>query len=258
MSEPTAPEAPPSSEGRQANGQFAKGNQFGPGNPFARKCAAFRAALMDAVTDQDIKDIAVKLRDDAKAGDKAAIKLLFQYVIGKPQPAVDPDTLDVQEMRGYVAAAFPPEVLEEMKRSVPLPLMLQIWPLFLFAKEQANIELAQKRNDQQDEKQRRRAERAQRKAERRQRRQEARQAQPKSPAIVPSPEENHSQAAAATTEAPPSANPAMWVEKVSEQDGVSPGSPRGDFLREQREEIDAGHRVGLGRWATSPSRQRGI
>ena len=32
----------------------------------------------------------VKLRDDAKAGDKAAIKLLFQYVIGKPQPAVDP------------------------------------------------------------------------------------------------------------------------------------------------------------------------
>ena len=104
MSEPTTSDAPPSSEGRQANGQFAKGNQFGPGNPFARKCAAFRAALMETVTEQDIKDIAVQLRDDAKAGDKAAIKLLFQYVIGKPQPAVDPDTLDVQEMRGYMAA----------------------------------------------------------------------------------------------------------------------------------------------------------
>jgi hypothetical protein len=227
MSEPISSDAPPSREGRQANGQFAKGNQFGPGNPFARKCAAFRAALMETVTDQDIKDIAVKLRDDAKAGDKAAIKLLFQYVIGKPQPAVDPDTLDVQEMRGYLAAAFPPEVLEEMKRSVPLPMMLQIWPLFLFAKEQANIELAQQRNDQQDERQRRRAERAQRKAERRQRRQEARQAQPKPPAIVPSPEEDNGQTAAAMAETPPSANGQNGSNGFAH--GNDAPSPNGDF-----------------------------
>jgi hypothetical protein len=206
MSEHAIPDASPSSEGRQANGQFAKGNQFGPGNPFARKCAAFRAALMEAVTEQDIHDIAAQLRDDAKAGDKAAVKLLVQYVIGKPQPAVDPDTLDVQEMRGYMAAAFPSEILEEMKHGLPLSLVLQIWPLFQFAKEQANIELAQKRNDQQDEKQRRREERAQRKAERRQRRQEARQAQPKPPAVVPSPEEDNGRTAAATTDAPPSTN----------------------------------------------------
>src|SRR5438309_718824 len=118
MSEPhTTAEATPSSSGRAADGRFAPGNKFGPGNPFARKCATFRAALMEAVTEQDIKDIAVKLRDDAKAGDKAAVKLLFQYVIGKPQPAVDPDTLDAQEMRTFAANSLPPATVAQMQQA---------------------------------------------------------------------------------------------------------------------------------------------
>jgi hypothetical protein len=177
MSEPANSAPSSSSEGRQANGQFAKGNQFGPGNPFARKCAAFRAALMDAVTEQDIQDIAVKLRDDAKAGDKAAVKLLFQYVIGKPQPAVDPDTLDLQEMRGYMAAAIPPEALEQMQQAVPLSLLLKIWPFFLFAQEQTNKELCQQQTARREAREQRRQERAQRKAERHQRRADSQQAE---------------------------------------------------------------------------------
>jgi hypothetical protein len=200
MSEHITSEPTTSNSGRESDGRFAKGNKFGPGNPFARKVAAFRAALMEAVTEQDIKDIAAKLRDDAKAGDKAAVKLLFQYVIGKPQPAVDPDSLDVQEMRGYMAAAFPPEVLEEMQRGLPLSMLLKMWPFFLFAKEQTNAERAGQQAAKHDEKQCRRAERAQR----RQRRQQAQQAQPKSPPVAPSPEDDNGQASAATTEAPPS------------------------------------------------------
>ena len=176
MSEPhTTPETTPSPTGRAADGKFAPGNQFGPGNPFARKCAAFRAALMEAVTEQDIKDIAAKLRDDAKAGDKAAVKLLFQYVIGKPQPAVDPDALDLQEMRGYMAGAIPPEVFEEMQRGLPLPMLLKLWPFFLFAKEQTNLQGAA---DLHETREQRRQERAQRKAQRRQRRQQARETPP--------------------------------------------------------------------------------
>jgi hypothetical protein len=35
---------------RQSNGRFAKGNRGGPGNPFARKTAQLRQALVDAVT----------------------------------------------------------------------------------------------------------------------------------------------------------------------------------------------------------------
>jgi hypothetical protein len=265
MSEqPTTAEATPSPSGRAADGKFAPGNQFGPGNPFARKCAAFRAALMEAVTEQDIKDIAVKLRDDAKAGDKAAVKLLFQYVIGKPQPAVDPDTLDLQEMRAYLAGAVPPEVVEEMQRGLPLAMLLKIWPFFLFAKEQTNLQGAADRHGACEQ---RRQERAQRKAERRRQRQEARQQatspQPEADAAAaepdapPSPNGHFRENGFASAEQAPSANPAMWVANATERDGVSPASPGGDFLREQREEMVIGHGVGLGWWALSPSRQRG-
>src|SRR5437879_1216969 len=107
MSDTTSNESTTSTSGRQRDGRFAHGHRGGPGNPSASNVAAYRSALMEAVTEQDIKDIAVKLRDDAKAGDKAAVKLLFQYVIGKPQPAVDPDTLDGQEMRAFAANALP-------------------------------------------------------------------------------------------------------------------------------------------------------
>jgi hypothetical protein len=196
MSEPhTTAEATPSPSGRAADGKFAPGNKFGPGNPFARKCAAFRAALMEAVTEQDIKDIAVKLRDDAKAGDKAAVKLLFQYVIGKPQPAVDPDALDLQEMRGFMAGAIPSEVFEEMQRGLPLAMLLKLWPFFLFAKEQTNLQGA---FDLHEAREQHRQKRAQRKAERRQRRQAAQQqAAPPSPDPAASPSE---------PDAPPSTN----------------------------------------------------
>src|SRR6187402_790510 len=97
----TSPSAPTTD--RDAKGRFVKGNSGGPGNPYARKTAALRAALLAAVTEQDIQDISHILLLNAKAGDLASIKLLFQYVIGKPQPAVDPDTLDAQEMRGHLA-----------------------------------------------------------------------------------------------------------------------------------------------------------
>jgi hypothetical protein len=207
MSEqPTPAEAAPSPSGRAVDGKFAPGNKFGPGNPFARKCAAFRAALMEAVTEQDIKDIAVKLRDDAKTGDKAAVKLLFQYVIGKPQPAIDPDTLDLQEMRGYMAGAIPPEVFEEMQRGLPLSMLLKLWPFFLFAKEQTNLQGA---FDLHEAHEQRRQERAQRKAERRQRREQARQqadAPPPEPAAPPSPNGRRGENGLASTDDAPSPN----------------------------------------------------
>ncbi len=173
MSEPTPNTSSTTDTGRAADGRFAKGNPGGPGNPFARKTAALRQALLDTVTEQDIQDIAAKLRDEAKSGDKAAIKLLFQYVIGKPQPAVDPDTLDVQELRGYMAGAVPPEVMEEMQRGLPVSMLLKLWPFFLFAKEQANVEAVGEQSAGREAKQQRRAKRARRKAERRQRRQDA-------------------------------------------------------------------------------------
>jgi hypothetical protein len=84
---------------RDARGRFLPGNPGGPGNPFARRVAAFRRALCESVTDQDFRDLAGRLLQEARRGDLAAVKLLFAYTIGRPTDAVDPDTLDLQEWR---------------------------------------------------------------------------------------------------------------------------------------------------------------
>src|SRR5215475_9876903 len=83
--------------GRAADGRFAKNNKGGPGNPFNRQVAALRQALLQRVTTEDIEEILAVLLIKAKSGDLAAIKLLLSYTIGKPGPAVEPDTLDQQE-----------------------------------------------------------------------------------------------------------------------------------------------------------------
>jgi hypothetical protein len=92
---------PAARDGREANGRFAKNNLGGPGNPFARQTAALRKQLLEAVTPQDMQDICTMLILRAKGGSVPHLKLLFSYVIGKPTEAVNPDTLDRQEMEQY-------------------------------------------------------------------------------------------------------------------------------------------------------------
>jgi len=77
--------------GRDANGRFAPGNPGGPGNPFGRKVAALRMAIVEALSEEDVREIVGVLKEKAKAGSTAAIKLLFQYAIGKPSAENDPD-----------------------------------------------------------------------------------------------------------------------------------------------------------------------
>ena len=54
------------SEGRDAGGRFAEGNPGGPGNPYPRRVAALRRALLDCVTEDDIKAIAKAVIEEAK------------------------------------------------------------------------------------------------------------------------------------------------------------------------------------------------
>jgi hypothetical protein len=100
--------------GRDALGRFTKGNSGGIGNPFARRVAALRAVLLDCVTDKDMEHVACELVVQAKMGNLAAIKLLFQYVLGKPAATVDPDTLDLQEMELFQRGASPEQLTELM------------------------------------------------------------------------------------------------------------------------------------------------
>jgi hypothetical protein len=111
----TAPAAP---NGRDAAGRFTKGNPGGPGNPFARRTAAMRKALCDAVSEEDLRQIAEALKRKAKEGDVAAARLVLSYVVGRPEATVDPDTLDEQELRQYLGqpdlAAAMPGVLQTL------------------------------------------------------------------------------------------------------------------------------------------------
>jgi hypothetical protein len=76
---------PASSNRRDAQGRFAKGNPGGPGNPYARKTAALRKALVEAVTPEDITAIVHALLLKAKQGKRGAGKLLSSYLLGKPR-----------------------------------------------------------------------------------------------------------------------------------------------------------------------------
>ncbi|RMH24587.1 MAG: hypothetical protein D6692_12755 [Planctomycetota bacterium] len=70
--------------GRTAGGRFAKGNPGGPGNPHAGKVGKLRAAILAAVTPEDVAAIVGALIQRAKGGDMAATKELLDRAIGKP------------------------------------------------------------------------------------------------------------------------------------------------------------------------------
>ncbi len=116
---------------RDPRGRFAPGNPGGPGNPFARRVAAFRKAVCEAVTDQDFRDLAARLLQAARRGDLAAVKLLFAYTIGRPGNAVDPDTLDVQEWSLMRQSPLNPEEMVPLLRNIPLPLALTLFRIAL-------------------------------------------------------------------------------------------------------------------------------
>src|SRR5205807_2377194 len=99
---PTEPAArTPTNNGHEANGRWAKGNQGGPGNPFARRVAALRKVILDRLTQEDLLAITEALLAKAKEGSVGAAKLLLAYAIGKPASAPDPDRLDGAELKHF-------------------------------------------------------------------------------------------------------------------------------------------------------------
>ena len=73
--------------GRDAAGRFTKGNPGGPGNPFAKRVHQLRSALIQAVTEEDIREIVEALVTLAKGGDVAAAREVLSRCLGKPQEA---------------------------------------------------------------------------------------------------------------------------------------------------------------------------
>jgi hypothetical protein len=81
--------------GRDAGGRFAAGNREGKGNPHARAVARLRAAMLDAVTDDDVSAIVKALVAKAKAGDLRAAQEVLDRCLGRVQHELPLNTLDV-------------------------------------------------------------------------------------------------------------------------------------------------------------------
>src|SRR5262249_8767054 len=91
--------------GNRLGKQFEPGNQCGKGNPSFRKLAANRRAFLDAVTPDEVRELARRLYQHAMMGDKEAAKLVLAYAVGRPGVAADPDARALEEWR---LAARPP------------------------------------------------------------------------------------------------------------------------------------------------------
>ena len=75
--------------GRDKQGRFIVGNCGGPGNPHAKQVAVMRAALLSAVTPEDLHDVIRVLIEKALSGNVSAIKELLDRLYGKPKVAVE-------------------------------------------------------------------------------------------------------------------------------------------------------------------------
>jgi len=111
-------EAAVENTGRDAQGRFIPGNPGGPGNPYGRRVAELRKIMLECVTDSEMRIIVGELVVQAKCGKLAAIKLLFQYILGKPAEAPNPDAVDVDEIDLYRRAPRLEDVGEVVNHKV--------------------------------------------------------------------------------------------------------------------------------------------
>jgi hypothetical protein len=180
------PEQNSASADRDARGRFATGNRGGPGNPFARQTAAMHRALCAEVSKEDLAAMTRKLKEMALAGNMAALKLLFSYVVGRPQAATNPDTLDLQEWSQLKQAApmleEMPTVMKSLTAEDACDIARAAQPVFsqeivneIGEGVQRQEEAAERRRERKEARRQRREERQQRRAQMRQEREARRQ-----------------------------------------------------------------------------------
>jgi ribosomal protein L17 len=51
--------------------------------------------MLGSVSEDDMRSIVAAVVTKAKAGDLAAARVVFDYLVGKPQVTVDPDRVDI-------------------------------------------------------------------------------------------------------------------------------------------------------------------
>ena len=80
-------------------GRFLQGNPGGPGNPYTKRVAALREALLAEVSPEDLRAIVRVLVDQAKSGDVAAAREVLLRTLGRPVEADLLERLEALEER---------------------------------------------------------------------------------------------------------------------------------------------------------------
>lgn len=70
-------------------GRFLPGNKMGTGNPIVKKQAEYRRQFHAAVTPDMMRQVALAMYRLALDGDVQAARLVADYTLGKPIPAVE-------------------------------------------------------------------------------------------------------------------------------------------------------------------------
>jgi hypothetical protein len=141
------PADPPERPNQGSDGRFQPGNRAGAGNPVHRAIAARRKALLDAVTAEEVAAIGRKLTEQALAGDVAAAKVLLTFVIGRPPEAVNPDAVDLDELRLLMAAPLRLELVAAGMAAVPPDVALEFLRRVLAAVNVAAVTAAREPED---------------------------------------------------------------------------------------------------------------
>ncbi len=122
----TDPQPIPTANGRDTGGRFAKGNPGGPGNPFYRKQAEFRRAVLELFTPEDVMSLLRVMLALGRNGDVAAAKVFLEYVVGKPHKAPDPDREEHHDWQLSAEALRLAGVAEQPENSVPAHLASEV------------------------------------------------------------------------------------------------------------------------------------
>jgi len=83
--------------GRDVAGRFQAGNPGGPGNPYAKQVGRLRSAMLDAVSEEDMRAVVAKLVELAKDGSVPAAKEVLERTLGRPTEADLIDRLEQLE-----------------------------------------------------------------------------------------------------------------------------------------------------------------
>jgi hypothetical protein len=109
-----------------------RGNPGGPGNPFRRRLSAYRRAICEVATDEDLKDLTRQMLARARSGDWAAATLALAYIVGKPAAATDPDADDVHEWQLRRQMPVTPHEIDRVLHGIPADvacaIVERLWP----------------------------------------------------------------------------------------------------------------------------------